>query len=71
MTTVFIRMLSIESKSDNLRKTIYEYRNGKTKTDSLFLINPESFQKVPNSPFAYWVDDSIRDLFQTLPPFES
>ena len=70
MNTVFMRMLSKVSKGDDLRETIHDYKNGKIKNDFLFLVNPESFQKVPNSPFAYWVDERIRDLFKELPPFE-
>jgi hypothetical protein len=34
-------------------------------------IDPAAFSKVPNTPFAYWVDDEIRDLFAKLPPFEN
>jgi hypothetical protein len=34
-------------------------------------MDSDKFRKVPNTPFAYWVDDSIRDLFVKLPRFES
>ncbi|MEH2451335.1 Eco57I restriction-modification methylase domain-containing protein [Nostoc sp.] len=36
-----------------------------------FLVSPQSFSMVPNTPFCYWVSDSIRQLFTKLPPFES
>jgi hypothetical protein len=35
-----------------------------------FAVTPEDFRQVPNTPFCYWVSDSIRKLFSLLPPFE-
>ena len=36
-----------------------------------FRVDPADFGQIPGSPFAYWVGESIRQLFKTLPPVES
>ncbi len=35
-----------------------------------FTVNPESFALVPGGPFAYWVSDKVRTIFQTFPRIE-
>lgn len=67
----FFRLLKDEDKGEALLSSVSRFREGNPKEGSVFLVDPASFRKVPNSPFAYWVDDSIRELFRTLPPFES
>jgi SAM-dependent methyltransferase len=37
----------------------------------LFFADVPSLRKVPGVPFAYWASDSVRELFQKHPPFES
>jgi len=32
-----------------------------------FMVDPADFGQIPGSPFAYWVGESIRRLFKTLP----
>ncbi len=44
-------------------------RTGK-ENSSLYLVPLERFQKVPGTPFAYWVSEHIRDLFKKLLSFE-
>jgi len=34
-----------------------------------YIVNPISFQKVPNNPLCYWVSDQVRKLFCELPHF--
>jgi hypothetical protein len=72
-TTVcpFFRMLKEEDKAEALMRLVSRFREGSLEEESVFLVDPASFRKVPNSPFAYWVGDAIRELFRTLPPFES
>jgi len=70
MTTTFIRLLSAQDKAEALTSAVAALRDGRTEEGVVFTVDPSSFSKVPNSPFAYWVDDSIRDLFVKLPPFE-
>lgn len=37
---------------------------------NVFDVDPASFRQVPNAPFAYWVSESMRGLFEKLPPVE-
>ncbi len=69
--TTFFRLLKDTDKGDALEKTVGAYRRGKPDPDRTFSVDPAVFSKVPNAPFAYWVDEEIRDLFVKLPPFES
>ncbi|TVQ97385.1 MAG: hypothetical protein EA403_15050, partial [Spirochaetaceae bacterium] len=71
MTTTFFRLLKDSDKAAALERVIADYRAGTPDTERTFTVDPEAFRKVPNTPFAYWVDDSIRELFVKLPPFES
>lgn len=45
---------------------VHEENAGET-----FMVDPADFGQIPGSPFAYWVGESIRQLFKTLPPVES
>ncbi|MGV8073349.1 MAG: Eco57I restriction-modification methylase domain-containing protein [Syntrophobacteraceae bacterium] len=36
-----------------------------------YLVNPASFRMVPNTPFAYWVSDRVRQAFVDHPLFEA
>ena len=71
MKTRFLRLLSAQDKGEALERAVAACRLGKPEGGTVFTVDPASFSKVPNSPFSYWVDDSIRDLFVKLPPFES
>ncbi len=80
--TVFIRLLRDEDKGKALHEAIYMIRRGlrsvedaQYRSEEAFrcrvsFVSPVSFGKVPNSPFAYWVPERVRDLFKELPPFE-
>src|SRR5258707_11793938 len=61
--TVFFRLLGEQTKDDAL-KTMVKFGGY-----SVFDVNPESFKKIPGAPFAYWVDDAVRDVFQKHEPF--
>jgi hypothetical protein len=69
--TTFYRLLKDTDKADALRSAVAAHRSGDTDPERTFTVDPTAFFKVPNTPFAYWVDDEIRDLFVKLPPFES
>lgn len=69
--TTFFRLLKDTDKATALRSAVASQRAGDPDTERTFKLDPDKFRKVPNTPFAYWVDDSIRDLFVKLPPFES
>ncbi|MEX2442610.1 MAG: hypothetical protein WD492_03320 [Alkalispirochaeta sp.] len=69
--TTFYRLLKDTDKATALREAVTATRAGAPDEDRTFTVDPAAFSKVPNTPFAYWVDDEIRDLFVKLPPFES
>ena len=70
MKTLFIRALKAEDKESALKNAVSLVSRGE-KSDITFSLDPAAFSLVPNSPFAYWVDDEIRGLFKKFPPFES
>ena len=71
MKTTFLRLLKAEDKEAALREAVGAVRSGGAGQDTVFSLEPGKFSQVPNSPFAYWVDDEIRELFTKFPPFES
>lgn len=69
--TTFFRLLKDTDKGAALESAITAHRAGEPDEERTFTVDPQEFSKVPNTPFAYWVDDEIRELFVKLPPFES
>ena len=69
MKTIFLRALEASDKEAVLRAAIREPEAelGRRR----FEIDATSFSDVPRSPFAYWVGDSMRQLFTRLPPLEA
>lgn len=67
---LFLRLLQAEDKETALAEAVMAVRTGEAVKPPIYAVDPEAFGKVPGSPFAYWVSDRIRDLFQELPPFE-
>lgn len=65
----FVRLLDVSDRQDRLAQTLEAMRSGRHLT-GLFLADPAAFRQVPGSPFTYWVGDSVRQLFQRLPPVE-
>lgn len=66
----FFRTISHETRERDLARVIQNVLSGRT-DDNSFVCDVETFQDIPRAPFAYWVSDSIRRLFSSLPPFES
>ena len=66
----FLRLLSETDKAQALLTTCTNLRRGEPEARN-FDVAPESFDAVPGKPFAYWVSDAVRSLFQKLPQFES
>jgi hypothetical protein len=69
VATVFLRLLAHDDKAAALVNGVGRLRAGKVCRD-VHVVDPESFQQVPGSPFAYWLSDRIRRLFCALPPLE-
>lgn len=69
--TTFFRLLRvpIDAKGDALAERIAA-RNATGAAEETYTLDPAAFAQIPGSPFAYWVSDSIRRLFNKLSPFE-
>src|ERR1700676_5638967 len=67
MKTHFIRLLNSDDKATDLRAAI----RGISSKAQIFDVGLESLRSIPGSPFAYWVSESLRRLFSSLPQFES
>lgn len=60
------RLLADEDKENGLTKALKDFSDSR-----VFYALPNSFSKVPNAPFAYWISDIVRDFFASLTSFES
>ena len=70
--TTFIRLLNDKDKADNLPVLCDDPFGEETgKDDRIFQVRSDSFLAIPGAPFAYWVSDNVREIFQKLPAFES
>ncbi|MBX5462958.1 MAG: BREX-1 system adenine-specific DNA-methyltransferase PglX [Steroidobacteraceae bacterium] len=68
--TVFLRVLEeLEDKASALRVAVL--RPNQKGTHRRFDVAPVTFSAVPGSPFAYWVSDALRGIFQNEPAFEA
>jgi len=68
----FFRLLAVpvDDKGGALREQIAALNSAAQKPDApgeTFTVDPTDFGQIPGSPFAYWVGESIRRLFKTLP----
>lgn len=66
--TTFFRLLKtpIDDKGEALAAQIAAL-NAAGHAEETFTLNPADLSLIPGSPFAYWVGDTIRKLFTTLP----
>jgi hypothetical protein len=69
MTTIFLRALRADDKSDHLLRVIH--RQDKSLGDQRFDVDAQTFSSIPGSPFAYWVSEGLRRSFRELPPFKA
>ncbi|PZN80388.1 MAG: hypothetical protein DM484_09915 [Candidatus Methylumidiphilus alinenensis] len=68
--TTFLRLLAETDKATALQAACTQLRRGETDPRH-FEVAPDSFNAVPGKPFAYWVSDSVRKLFNALSELES
>ena len=68
--TTFLRLLTEKDKAINLLASCTELRAGIADA-RVFQVAPESFRVIPGAPFAYWVNEAVRQVFKRLTPFES
>jgi len=66
---ICFRLLDAKDPAQPLADAVHALARGAATQDT-YAVDPVSFRHVPNAPFAYWVSDTIRKLFTTLPPFE-
>ena len=58
---VCFRVLAEHEKEAALADTVHNLGTQRT-----FVCDPKAFKKVPGAPFAYWIGERVRDLFQDL-----
>ena len=68
-TGVFVRLLRDTDLGVALRKSIQNRRDG-VPEDRISSIDLLDLGMIPGSPFAYWVSDTVRSLFSSLPALE-
>lgn len=68
--TTFLRLLTDKDKASNLLTSCTMLRTGTSDT-RIFEVAPESFQVLPGAPFAYWVSNEVRQIFEKISPFDS
>ncbi len=65
--TLFFRLLADADKAAALRDQTLKVSETFRVSPSTYAVDPVFFRQVPGSPFAYWVEDSVRQLFAKLP----
>ena len=69
--TIFFRLLEPDdNKGAALHQAIVQLTTG-TPNSNTFPIELASFQQVPGSPFAYWVSEKVRNIFQRVGRLEN
>jgi hypothetical protein len=68
--TTFLRVLADKDKATNLLTSCTALR-AEGNDARVFQVAPESFRSVPGAPFAYWVNETVRQLFKKIPALES
>lgn len=74
--TVFLRVLdvSVDEKAGTLLRAASALNDADNDQEAfrrvVFECDPEVFSAVPGSPFAYWISDAVRGVFQRCSPFE-
>lgn len=68
--TVFIRALERTDKAACLRSAAVAFDRGDSDAD-VFCLSSKDFQYVPGVPFAYWVQQEIRDVFKAHECFDN
>jgi hypothetical protein len=69
MKAVFLRVVDATDKGQALLAAIHAH--GEDDARRIFVVDPESFDAVPRSPFVYYVTDGVRQVFRRYPPFDA
>ena len=70
LATTCYRLLQDKDKETALHCAVGGSNSG-LKAANAFLVDSTALQRIPGSPFAYWVSDRIRRLFRDLPVFDN
>jgi hypothetical protein len=68
--TTFVRLLADKDKASNLLASCAALRAG-VGDIRVLEVAPNSFRAIPGAPFAYWVSEAVRSIFEELPAFEA
>ena len=68
--TTFVRLLADKDKASTLLASCAALRAGLGDIRA-FEVAPNSFRAIPGAPFAYWVSEAVRSIFEELPTFEA
>lgn len=68
--TTFLRLMKEQKKPEALLTAIGEVRAG-VHNPRVFEVNSDAFKAIPGAPFAYWVSETVRDVFKKFPAFEN
>lgn len=64
-----LRVIEAEDKGSEIIRLVEEMSNGKF-DPNIYFVSPESLKLVEGAPFAYWVGNSVRNIFKAMPPFK-
>ncbi|MCX6077952.1 MAG: BREX-1 system adenine-specific DNA-methyltransferase PglX [Chloroflexi bacterium] len=67
--TCFIRLLGTENKDAALFEAIYTLKTDEN-NQCIFWVDVSDFQTLPGSTFAYWVNQSFRNIYKQFPRLE-
>jgi hypothetical protein len=68
--TIFLKLTGETEKQVALQDFCKSSRLGSSRY-GIFEVDPYSFRSIPGAPFAYWVPDTLRQFFLSMPPFQS
>jgi hypothetical protein len=68
--TMFLRLLEYSNKQEALSLTLQQL-NSEISTSDAYCVDCQSFCQIPGTPFAYWISNHSRRLFQSMPRFQS
>lgn len=60
--SVFLKLIESDDKNEALTSDVSNYRLGQ-ESSTIFERTPEELARIPGTPFAYWVSDSVLEAF--------
>lgn len=69
--TAFLNLRKCDAKAEELKSLTLDLSGGTASSSAVATVDPQRFRDIPGSPFAYWVSQRVRGLFNALPRLES